>query len=295
MEIVVTLKSLNNLNKIKQSGADGIIFGGPFSLNFDYSLDELNIINTFCLTNNIKRYISIDTFIFENDKVALYQYFELLKKLDVDGIYFADLGIIDISRDYGLSDRLIYDPNTLITNSLDAAFYLNKGIDVVLARELSLDEVKKILYKLPKQIDMQVFGHLRMSYSKRKFLSNYFKHLDINMNVENKKTLRLLEENRSYSLPIIEDKFGTRIYTDYILLMYEELIELSPYIKRAILDDTFIFENDLVFNIIKDIKRLTEENIKFLINNINNKYPNLNFSKGYLYKKTSLLKEETNE
>lgn len=294
MEIIVTLSSINNLNKVRQSGADGILFGGPFSLRFNYSIDELKIINTFCLTNNIKRYISIDAFIFENDKVALYEYFELLKELNVDGIYFADLGIIDIARGYGLDDRLSYDPNTLMTNSLDSAFYLSKGISAVLARELTLEETTKILKKLPNQIDMQVFGHLRLSYSKRKFLSNYFKHLGTNVNVDSKKTLRLEEENRSYSLPIIEDKYGTRIYTDYVLLMYEELLELRKYIRRAILDDSFIKDNNLVFSVVKGMKKLTNENVDFLLENLNNKYQDINFSKGYLYTKTSLLKEEAN-
>lgn len=295
MEIVVTLKSINNLNKVKQSGANGILYGGPFCLRFNYSLDELKIINNFCLTNAIKQYISLDSFIFENDKVALYDYFNFIKDFNIDGIYFTDLAIIEIASEFGLSDKLIYDPNTLMTNSLDIAFYLNRGIDTVLARELTLEEVDRILSKLPGQVDMQVFGHLLMSYSKRKFLSNYFKHINSNINVDGKKNITLKEESRSYELPIIEDKYGTRIYTDYILFMNEELIYLKDKIKRAIFDDTFIKENDLVFDVIKSIKRSTNENYEFILENLNNKYPNQNFSKGYLYNKTSLVKEENSD
>lgn len=295
MEIVVTLKSINNLEKVKTSGADGIMFGGPFSLRFNYSLDELKIINNYCLDNNLKRYLSLDAFIFEDDKVAIYEYFDIVKQMNVDGIYFTDLGIISIAREYDLSDRLIYDPDTLMTNSLDTAFYLNKGIDVVLARELSLEEVKKIVNLHPKQIDMQVFGHLKMSYSKRKFLSNYFKHIESDKNVTGKRNIKLVEENRQYALPIIEDKYGTRIYTDYVLLMYPELLELKGKLKRAIFDDTLVKENDLVFDVIKDIRKLTRENGKFLLENIISKYEDVNFDSGYLYQKTSLIKEEGNE
>lgn len=295
MEIVVTLKNINNLNKIRQSGADGIIYGGPFCLRFNYSIDELKIINNFCLTNNIKQYISIDSFIFEDDKVSLYEYFDLIKSFNVDGIYFSDLAIIEFAREYGLVDKLIYDPDTLLTNSLDIAFYLSKGIDCVLSRELTLEEVNKILTKLPRQIDMQVFGHLKMSYSKRKFLSNYFNHLNKDINVDGKRNLTLEEESRSYCLPIIEDKYGTRIYTDYILSMVEELVYLKDKIKRAIFDDTFIKENDLVFDVIKAARKVTRENIDFIIDDLNNKYPDINVSKGYLYNKTTLTKEENSD
>lgn len=292
MEIVVSLSTINNLTKVKQSGADGILFGGPFSLRFNYSLNEIKIINNYCTINNIKKYISIDSFIFEDDKVALYEYFDVLKGLNIDGIYFTDLAIINISKEYGLDDRLIYDSDTLMTNSLDSAFYLNKGIDVVLSRELTLEEVNKILDNHLGLIDMQVFGHLKMSYSKRKFLSNYFKHINKDIDITSKRNIKLVEENREYALPILEDKYGTRIYTDYVLLMYEELIELKPKLERCLLDDTFIKETDLVFDVIKDIKRLTKDNVEFLIENIENKYPDVYFSKGYLYNKTTMVKED---
>lgn len=295
MEIIVTLSKINNLSKLHSNKVDGVIFGGPFSLRFNYSLDDLNNINEYCINNNLKRYITIDTFIFEDDKVAIYDYFEYLKELNPDGIYFTDLGIISIAREYGLDDRLIYDPDTLMTNSLDALFYLNKGIGVVLARELTLDEVKKILSNTDGKVDMQVFGHLKMSYSKRKFLTNYFSHINKDVDICGNKHLKLVEENRDYGLLIYEDKYGTRIYTDYILFMYKELLEIKDKINRAIVDDSFIDDDNLVLDVIRDIKTMSKDNIDFLILNINTKYPNYRFSDGYLHRKTSLLKENDDE
>lgn len=295
MEIVVTLSNINNLSKLNKSKVDGVLFGGPFSLRFNYSIDELKTINEYCLNNNLKRYITIDSFIFEDDKVSIYDYFEYLKDLNPDGIYFTDLGIISISKEYGLNDRLIYDPDTLMTNSLDALFYLNKGIGVVLSRELTFDEVKKILNNTHGKVDMQVFGHLKMSYSKREFLTNYFKHINKDVDIKGNKHLKLVEENRDYGLLIYEDKYGTRIYTDYILFMYKELLEIKDKINRAIVDDSFIEDSNLVFDVIRDIKTLSYDNINFLTLNINTKYPNVRSSQGYLYKKTSLVKENEDE
>lgn len=291
MELLCTLSKLDRLEKIVNSGVDGLIFGSAFSLCFDYDLQEFDYINDYCLKHNIKRYVSIDAIIFEEDKAALYDYLNKLKDVNPDGIYFADLGIIRAAKNMGLKDKLIYDPNTLITNSADAAFYVKQGIGVVLARELSLEEIEKIISNLPNQIDMQIFGHLRMSYSKRKFLSNYFKHINKDIDINSKRTIRIVEENRNYSMPIVEDKYGTRIYTDYILQMYREFLRVKDKLKRAIIDDSFI-DVKLVASTIKDTRKLTEENVEFLLEASANYYANENFSTGYLDNKTTKTKEE---
>ena len=295
MELLVTLSNINLLNKYTKGNVDGLLFGGPLSLRFNYSLKEIEMINEYCLKENLKRYVTIDAFISEYDRVLVNDYLEFLKKLDVDGIYFTDLGIINVAGGMDLTNKLIYDPDTLLTNSLDVNFFLRQGIGTVLARELSFDEVKDILEKNPAKCDMQVFGHLKMSYSKRQFMTNYFKYIDKEVDVLNKRSIRLVEENRNYKLPIIEDKYGTRIYSDYVLLMYKEYLELRPLLKRAIIDDTFIEKNELILAALRDYKRVSNMNAEFLEENITGLYNNVSFSNGYLSNKTSKVKEETNE
>ncbi len=295
MELLVTLSNINLLNKYTKGNVDGLLFGGPLSLRFSYSLSEIETINDYCLKEGLKRYVVIDAFISEIDRVLINDYLEFLKKLDIDGIYFTDLGVINVASSLGLTNKLIYDPDTLLTNSLDVNFYLRQGIGAVLARELSFDEVKQILEKNPGKCDMQVFGHLKMSYSKRQFMTNYFKYIGKEVDVLNKRSIRLVEENRNYKLPIIEDKYGTRIYSDYVLLMYKEYLELKPLLKRAIIDDTFIEKNELTLAVLRDYKRVSSMNAEFLVENINALYGNISFSNGYLANKTSKVKEETNE
>ena len=295
MELLVTLSNINLLNKYTKGNVDGLLFGGPLSLRFNYSLKEIEMINEYCLKESLKRYVTIDAFISEYDRVLVNDYLEFLKKLDVDGIYFTDLGIINVAGGMDLTNKLIYDPDTLLTNSLDVNFFLRQGIGTVLARELSFDEVKDILEKNPAKCDMQVFGHLKMSYSKRQFMTNYFKYIGKEVDVLNKRSIRLVEENRNYKLPIIEDKYGTRIYSDYVLLMYKEYLELRPLLKRAIIDDTFIEKNELILAALRDYKRVSNMNAEFLEENITGLYNNVSFSNGYLSNKTSKVKEETNE
>ena len=292
MEILLTLSKIDNLSKAKQYAVDGLIFGGEFSLRFDYSKEEMVSISNYCHENGIKRYIALDAFIFEGDKTAFYEYFDFIKALNPDGIYFTDLGVLSVAKRLGIAQKLIYDPDTLLTNSLDVGFYLKQGIGVVLARELELKEVLDIISNYIDSVDMQVFGYLKMSSSKRKFLTNYFNYLKTARDIKGKKNIRLVEETRNESYPVIEDDYGTRIYTDYCLLMYRELAYIKHVIRRAIVDDLFIEDNDLAFEVIRDIRRMTPENAEFLLEALKERHPNVNFSAGYLHQKTSKTKEE---
>ncbi len=283
MEIVACLSNKANLPRLKDY-VGGVIFGSLFSLRFHYSLKDCREIVDYCHQNDLKAYIAVDALISENDKTMMYSYFEFVRSLDVDGIYFSDLGVINIARGYGIADRLIYEADTLMTNSLDAAFFIRMGIDVVAARELEIVELTNLLKKNSGHMDMQIFGHFRMSSSKRKFLTNYQKEIDKDFDVS-AKDLRIVEESRYYELPIIEDEFGTRIYTDYIFCAYEELAKLRPYIRRGIVDDTFV-NQDLFFDFLADLKKLDENNARYLRNSLLNKYSSAPLSEGYLYQKT---------
>ena len=126
-------------------------------------------------------------------------------------------------------------------------------------------------------------------------MTNYFKYIGKEVDVLNKRSIRLVEEHRNYKLPIIEDKYGTRIYSDYVLLMYKEYLELRPLLKRAIIDDTFIEKNELTLAALRDYKRVSDMNAEFLEENITALYNNVSFSNGYLSNKTSKVKGETNE
>ena len=291
MELLVTLTNLNLLERLAAEKIDGIIFGGLFSNKYNYTNEEIVNISDYLKQNNIKQYISIDTFIGEDDLLELDKYLNFLNSLDIDGLYFNDLSIIQLSQKYNFKNKLIYDPSTLTTNSNDIGYYLNTGIDCVLARELSLEEIVEIIKKHPYKLDMQIFGHLRMSYSKRKFLSNYFKEIDREVDIENKDSITLVEESRNYRLPIKETKYGTCIYTDYILLMYAEYFYLNKLIKRAIIDTEFVF-TEVVFDVLRDIKRLNAQNAEFLEDSLKVKYQQYSFSNGYLYQKTTDKKQD---
>lgn len=292
MELLLTLRNQDILEKIKES-INGIIVGKYFTSGFDYSLQDLKLLRNYCLKNNLKYYIALDDFISEDDTILLYDYLAFIKKLGVDGIIFHDLGLFDAALKLNLSDILIYDGKSVLCNSLDTSFYLSTGIDsVIISPELTLQEIKKIVLSNPNKVSMQVFAHQRMSYSKRRFISNYLSEIGHEDNFDNKKSLYLIEEKRDYQMPILQDNQGTKIYTDYIFEAYEELPYLQQYLKMGIVDSLFI-PDKVIQQVLRDYRRISEDNCHFLKESLKLNYPD-NYSSGYLYRKTNISKDEQN-
>ena len=216
MELLFTLRRLEPLEKLLPF-ADGIVTGRYFTTGYHLSLDEIRQASRFCKTFHKKFYIVMDDFISEDEKMLMYDYLDFIDSIDVDGIFFHDLGVYNAAKSYGMLSKLIYDGKTVLCNSLDSAFLLDQGIDsVMFSRELTFEEVKEIVKNLSGRVNMQIFGHLRMSYSKRNFLSNYFRQIGKDYDFKGKETLSLVEEQREYKMPIVEDEDGTYIYSDYV-------------------------------------------------------------------------------
>ena len=291
MELLVTLRHIESLEKILPF-ADGVILGSHFTNGYHLSLEEITQSVRFCRTFHKKVYIIMDDFISEDEKMLMYDYMDFIDCLNVDGIYFHDLGIYNAAKSYGLVSKLIYDGKTVMCNSLDTAFLLDKGIDsIVISRELTYPEVKEILKNHSGRIDLQIFGHLRMSYSRRHFLKNYFKQIGKEYDYSGKETLSLVEEQREYKMPIIEDEDGTYIYTDYIFEMFNEICEVKNDIKRGIIDTLFIDDLNLICQVLRDYRRINLGNRSFIKESFMHNHPG-NYSTGYFYQKTNISKDE---
>ncbi|MBQ6478807.1 MAG: U32 family peptidase [Erysipelotrichaceae bacterium] len=291
MELLVTLRKKSLLEKVTPS-VDGVIIGRVFTSGYHYTLEEIRDISTYCHENYLKCYIAMDNFISEDDLETLDAYLAFLRELDISGIYFHDLGVMERAIPYGLLPKLIYDGKTVLCNSLDTAFMLKQGIgSAVISRELTLSEVRHIIQNNSGRVDMQIFGHLRLSYSRRKFLTNYFKQIGKEYDYLNKETLKLVEEKRDYALPIVEDDQGTMIYSDYIFEMVRELVEFRKDLRAGIIETLFMEDENLIVQICRDFSRLTIENKEFIRNNLIYNHPD-NYATGFLYQKTNINKDE---
>lgn len=211
------------------------------------------------------------------------------KTNDIDKIYFSDMGVYQMAKEIGLENRLIYQPTTLIASSRDANEYLKLGIDkVVLSREITLADMKQILNECH-ECEVFVFGYNVMMHSRRRLLSSYFEFTS-QEDKSNSKDLYLMEENRDEKMPIFQDDTGTSILSGHIFSLFKEIDELKNCDFRI---EGIRLNEDLVLQAAQDIRSIIshEMNGQDMFETYQKKYPDLAFSDGFMYKKTTLVKE----
>ena len=203
-----------------------------FSDNFSYE-ELLNAVN-FVHEYGKKIYVTVNIFAKNSDFKRAEEYFKYLEKIGVDGVIITDPGFISLAKSVApkLSLHLSTQANTL--NKYSAKFWQDAGIErIVLARELSLNDVKEIREFLSPKTELEAFIHGAMciSYSGRCLLSNYFNGRDSNRGecVQACRWEYSLKETSKDGdfYPIEEDEHGTYILNSKDLNLIEYIGEMA--------------------------------------------------------------------
>lgn len=290
MNIITTATTIDAIEKMANAGATGIIFSTPyFSTRADHYFDisELKNIKTECRKYNVKMYVSVLRIFTDEETEKMINHLKFLKDLDVDGIYFSDLGTLYLAQTLNMENKMIFNPDTLITNSEDVNLYLEQGCQMItLAKEITFDEICEIASRSKGEIEVIVHGRLNMFYSKRNLLSNYQEHLGNERSLKNNYNLYLIEEKRQDKFPIIEDDLGTHIFTGFTLCSFNEVNEIIRAGVNNIRIEGIFKTTDEICEIIKDYKSVInkEKNAKMLFE----RYYQLDdsISTGFLHNKT---------
>lgn len=234
MRLITTPLSIDDIEPFAKAGADALIFGTAFfSVRAAAYVDvaDYKTIKERCDRSGVEMLVLVNRFFVEEELVQLYEHLLLLKKLQVDGIYVTDEAVLAYAIELGLQDRLIYQPDTLLTNHLDVNFYLQEGMKrVVLSKEITLEEIKQIANNTnADQLELIAHGRVVMMHSKRTLLSNYMTFLHKEYEVKNKHSLIIEEETRKDRMPILEDEQGTHVFSAYVQCSVDEVIEFIKY------------------------------------------------------------------
>lgn len=158
------------------NGADAVYFGLD-RLNMrakaaNFTVEELPEIISFCKEQNIKTYLTLNTIVFEEELVELEEIIISAKKNGIDRIICSDLAVADIC--YRHNFPFCISTQSSISNSLAADVYKRLGaVRIVLARECSLDEIKKIRAKTDLEIEAFIHGAMCIAVSGRCFMSHH--------------------------------------------------------------------------------------------------------------------------
>ena len=235
MQKMELLAPAGNMDKLKMAllyGADAVYLGGKsfglraFSDNF--SLEEMEEAVRYAHELGKKVHVTVNIFPHNADLNGLPEYLTSLRDIHVDAVLIADPGIFSLVRQIVPDLPIHISTQANVTNWASAKFWHDAGAKrVVMAREVSLKDVKAIHDKVPVELEGFVHGAMCISYSGRCLLSNYF--------TENRDSNRgqcvqccrfkynVVEEKRpGQYFPVMEDERGTYIFNskDLCLLPY---------------------------------------------------------------------------
>ena len=182
MEKVELLSPAGDMEKLKTAiyfGADAVYIGGKSmslrALAGNFSDEEIISATEFCHKLNKKIYVTVNIFAKNSDLFMAERYFKFLESAGIDGAIVSDTGLIALAKSVApkLPINLSTQANTL--NYKTVEFWKNFGVKrVILARELSLKEIKEIHLAVPDiEIETFIHGAMCISYSGRCLLSDY--------------------------------------------------------------------------------------------------------------------------
>nr|WP_244985865.1 U32 family peptidase [Anaerosalibacter bizertensis] len=218
-------------------GADAVYIGGEeFGLrkaSKNFTLEDIEKGIEFAHNRDRKVYVTLNIIPHNEDLVGLDEYVLELEKIGVDGVIVADPGVFSVIRRVVPNMPIHLSTQASATNYETIKFWYDLGIRrIVVARELSLGEIKEIKESLPEDLEIEAFVHGAMciSYSGRCLLSNYMVGRDANRG-ECAHPCRwkysLMEEKRPGEyFPIYENEKGTFIFNSKDLCMIENIPEL---------------------------------------------------------------------
>ena len=237
VELLAPAGTFLKLKTAFKFGVDAVYFAGKkfglraFAGNFED--DEIEKAVNYAHSLNKKVYITVNILAHEADFDGLKEYIEYLDKIGVDAVIVADVGIIKLIRDVAPNLDIHVSTQANVTNSYSAKFFQDMGVKrIVLARELSIEEIKKIHEAVPDmELEAFVHGAMCISYSGRCLLSNYFTGRDSNRGAcvqACRWEYTITEKSRQgQQFPIEEDERGTYILNSKDLCMIKHLKELE--------------------------------------------------------------------
>lgn len=185
IEIMSPAGSYESLMAAIQGGADSVYFGAEqlnmrAASSINFSLGDLRNIAAICSENNIKSYLTVNVVVFDYETEQMHKIIDSALDSGINAVIASDLSVIEYAFRSGMEVHLSTQLN--ITNTEALKFYSRWADVAVLARELSLEQVKYIHDQICSQdirgprgelmkIEMFAHGALCMATSGKCYLS----------------------------------------------------------------------------------------------------------------------------
>ncbi|MCR5524017.1 MAG: U32 family peptidase [Clostridia bacterium] len=236
-EILAPAGDFERLNTAIYYGADAVYLGsdkfGMRSSAASFKDELLKDACDFAHSHGVKVYLTCNVIPHNKDLKVLPEFLEYANYSGVDALIVTDLGVMISALKYSPDLQIHISTQAGVTNYETASHLYNLGAKrIVLARELSIDEISEIRAKTPPELEIECFVHGAMcvSFSGRCLLSNYLTGRDSNMGdcaQPCRWNYSLVEEKRpGQYFPISVDSSGTYILNSRDMCMIEHIPDL---------------------------------------------------------------------
>ena len=239
IELLAPAGDMERLHMALAYGADAVYLAGTtfgmraFAGNFDH--DQLRQAVQLAHAKGVRVHVTCNTMPRNDEIAALPEWLEFLQDAGVDAIIAADVGVLTLAKRHAPKVQVHISTQASIVNYQSANAWHDLGASrVILARELSLDEIATIRAKTPKTLEIEAFVHGAMcvSYSGRCLLSNYMTNSSRDSNrgacaQPCRYQYALMEEKRPGEyFPVFEDEKGTYIMNSRDMCTIDHLQDL---------------------------------------------------------------------
>lgn len=239
IELLAPAGDLEKLIFAIDYGADAVYIGGElFGLRTstkNFTVKEMKEAIRYVHAKGKRLYLALNVFAHNEDLDYLKTYLEEIRDLDIDAFIISDPGIMMFVKEVIPKAEIHLSTQANSTNYMAAKFWESQGVTrVILARELSLEEIRTIAQKLNGKPELEAFIHgaMCMSYSGRCLLSNFMTGRDSNRGscaMPCRWKYKIIEEKRpDDQYEIEETENGTYIFNSKDLCglpVLKELIE----------------------------------------------------------------------
>ena len=237
IELLSPAGDFERLRAAFRYGADAVYLAGHVfgmrSASPNFSHEEMCEAVQLAHSLGKKVYVTCNTLPRGDELAELPGYLESCEAAGVDALIISDLGVLRMAKRHAPNTEIHISTQTGVVNAEAACMLHELGATrVVLAREMTLEEIAELRAKTPKELEIEVFVHGAMcvSFSGRCLLSNYFTGRDGNRG-ECAQPCRwkysLMEETRpGRYMPVEETENGTFILNSRDLCMADHLPEL---------------------------------------------------------------------
>jgi len=237
IELLAPAGDMERLQMAAAYGADAVYLAGTLfgmrSFAGNFSPEELKTAVEFCHRRGVRVHVTCNTMPRNEEVARLPDWLSYLDGLGGDAVILADVGVLSLAAKHAPHVPRHISTQASIVNYQSARAWYELGAQrVILARELTLEEIREIRAKTPKELEMEVFAHGAMcvSYSGRCLLSNYMTGRDSNRGAcaqPCRYQYALMEEKRPGEyFPVYEENGETYIMNSRDMCMIDHVAEL---------------------------------------------------------------------